>query len=188
VTPEPTTLPHKTDYGPFERIVEPGRHVYRATMDYRRWMIGGFCAIVAVVAGWIGWQFYPSPAEMEMPLMPSIALLPIVTSIVFALLSIPAFVMSVRLTITHDEVALYRIQFFLGKIGTTTKWRIKDVSSININTLPMGHWGRTLIHSAVIEGVDGTTVNLHVSFEDRPVIERFTNDIKESIIQMSQRG
>ena len=42
------------------------------------------------------------------------------------------------------------------------------------------------MYSPIIVLVDGTRVDLHVTFEDRPVIERFTNDIKESIIQMSQ--
>jgi len=30
----------KVDYGPWFRIADRGRHVYRTTMDYRRWLLG----------------------------------------------------------------------------------------------------------------------------------------------------
>ena len=79
-------------------------------MDYRRWMIGRFYTIVSVGCGWLAWYFHSNPADMAIPGMITIVLLPLVGSIIFALLSIPAFVMPVRLTITHEEVALYRIQ------------------------------------------------------------------------------
>src|SRR5215471_6505188 len=56
-TPVPVdSLPRKTSYGPFVRIVEPGRHVYRTTMTFIRWAglivcLGGAVALGRAAIG-----------------------------------------------------------------------------------------------------------------------------------------
>jgi hypothetical protein len=185
VIAEPTkTLPHRTSYGPFERIVEPGRHVYRATMDYRRWMIGGFCVAFAAALAWLASHFYADKSLSGTPWL-LFWLMPALGSSLFALLSIPVFVSIFRLTITPQNITIFSFQPLIWRFGTWT-WQLQDIVSVSIGSFPVfQRASRSEMYRALLEFKGGVTFRPYISFDDRRSVARFTGDLTESIRLMA---
>jgi hypothetical protein len=180
VKTEAQTLPHRTSYGPFERIVEPGRHVYRATMDYRRWMIGGFCVVVSAALAWASAIMY-ADKHLEGAFRFAIIVMPAFFAVVFALIALIVFVMILRLTITPRVATLFCVQPIQRRFGTRT-FELQDLLGVDVRPFPVfSRGGNTEAYSAILRFSGGGVLNPHVSFDDRRSAARFAGDLTESI-------
>jgi hypothetical protein len=166
--------PRKVDYGPWVRIADPGRHVYRTTMDYRRWLLGIISSGGTIAFGWVA---YSAATDGILPFGIFIGL----SGVVLAVCAILAFIVGVRLTITGDTISVYRRGPFIGTTGTKTR-PVEQLAIVKVEPMPtFSRSGMTPIFAVVLVFEDGAVEKLRITFDDRSSVESFVTDLMKSL-------
>lgn len=163
-------LPWRTNYGPFVRIVEPDRHIFVTTFDYRRWMIG-LGSIGGVVLGiWatlIFWPFVIGP------------ILSIFTGLItLGMLGCLYMVLVVR---TYVEVnrrfLLFSRRDLFGR-STRRSWPVTSLDRVKVGEFPSFHIGGVSYGSTLtLFFFDGDVQPLFVTFDTEAPAAWMATDI-----------
>ena len=172
-------MPRKTSYGPFVRIVAPGRHVYRTTMTFIRWagMILCFAA-----AGGTGLCATDNFASRETAIFGAgFAVLFALLTLALVAIGIMFVAFGTKLVVTRERVRVRKWGYLVER-RSDRSWSIGDVVGAEITAVPTFHvGGMTPIYGVALATADGEEIHLGASFDDGPSAERMIGDVAESL-------
>jgi hypothetical protein len=184
--PEPAPLlSQKATYGgACMRIVEPDRHIYRATMEFERWFGGIALAGISIGFGFMTRFIWKDDGPLFFLLMFGVG------SLFTGTFSFLEFFRRARLTITPHGIALRKKGFLFGNTAGTRRWRLEDIETVSVRAIPTFHiGGMTPLYVIALVFADGAEEGLGmISTMYRPSAERLAADITASILQMAERS
>jgi hypothetical protein len=169
-------LPPWTSYGPFVRIVEPGRHVYRTTMDFNGWLILIMFSGMAVVAGWVAFSTgFKTVGDS------AFAGLFLLGALFCSAAAIIVVLGRVRLEITRNSVRIVKRGLFYGRASEQC-WDSSAILGVGVTGMDTFHLGgSTALHSVVLRLGSGESVRFGSTFDELPAAESMMNDITDSL-------
>lgn len=176
--PSESSVPARRSYGPFVRVVEPDRHIYRSVIDYRRWILGLFSVFGVGFFSWVAQWTYRSAT--------SLAIFSALLAIPLIWISYAMFAIKTRVEITPRDVILTKKGLWGRPL--TRRWSIFDIETVGVEGNPTFHiGGATDTYAVSLRFSDGKSESLFITFDDLGPAERLSIDIAESVKAMAER-
>lgn len=184
--PAPRVLAKRYSYGPFVRLAEKDRHIYKSTLDYRRWLIGGGSLGLAVLLGWgANWSLKTSLGESAFDVGLGVFLA--IGSIVMLLASAVVFALHTRLEITATVVILVT-RGITGRLSKKS-WPISELEGSFVGDFATFHMGGSTPGFVVNLLLSGDRYEKLVpSIDFRDVAEHMSQDISESAASLQNEA